>query len=100
MRQKELLDEAGDGLAQRGVLVVEVVGGNLVTAGGQTVAAEEAGRLRAHWRAGPDVLTVVLAGQDGTEQLRANQPMSAGPLFAVIDSLPARSQGSDSRPGN
>lgn len=85
LRQKELLDDARDGLAARDILVVEVVGADLAAAGGQTVAAEEAARLRARWRAEPDVLTVVLAGADGTEKLRANQPISAGPLFAVLD---------------
>lgn len=88
-RQKELLDEAGDGLAQRDVLVVEVIGADLVSAGGHTVAAEEAPRLRARWHADADVFTVVLASRDGTEKLRANQPMSGGPLFAVIDGSPA-----------
>lgn len=99
-RQKELLDDAGDGLAFRDVLVVEVIGSQLVAAGGHTVAPEEAGRLRARWRAAPDVLTVVLASADGTERLRANQPMSAGPLIATIDGQASGRDAPDHAPGN
>jgi hypothetical protein len=85
LRQKELLDEGRDGLVPRGLVMVEVIGADLATEDGHTVAAEEAARLRTHWHAESGVFTVVLAGADGTELLRANQPMSTGPLFSMMD---------------
>ena len=100
LRQKELLDEAADGLAQRDVTVVEVVGVDLGSAGGATISPDETARLRSDWSAALHVLTVVLVGKDGMEKLRANQPVSDGPLFALIDSLPMRQAETANARGN
>lgn len=79
LRQEELLAIDADGLAERDVRVVRVLG-------------DSDAALRARYRAPMEAFTVILIGKDGGEKLRSGEPVTTGELFALIDTMPMRQQ--------
>lgn len=77
LRQEELLAMDAEGLAERDVRVVRVLG-------------DSDAALRTRFRAPMAEFAVILVGKDGGEKLRSSEPVTTGELFALIDTMPMR----------
>lgn len=77
-------------LGERDMVVLRVRGNEITALFG---AGEDldADKIRQDLQ-GPDVgeFAAVLVGKDGTVKLRVSEPIAAGELFALIDSMPVR----------
>jgi hypothetical protein len=87
--QLRQLGEAASGLVERDTLVIAVAG-TTVTVAGVWQAAPTAESLRQAYDGPADGFAVRLVGKDGGVKLRAAEPVGAGELFALIDSMPMR----------
>lgn len=88
--QRRLLVEDTKALADRDMVVLEVVGDTLKPIYG-TAAAVTAQELRKD--AGIEEgshFTAILVGKDGGIKLRATEPVALDQLFGLIDSMPMR----------
>ena len=89
--QRAVLREAADGLDERHMLVVEVVGKS-VKADGLRVATD-VDELKKRY--GVDLsqpLAVLLIGKDTGVKLRRTRPVAMEEVFGLIDSMPMRRQ--------
>jgi len=88
-RQRALLAGEADALAERDMVVIEIVGDEAWVASGEprSFAAEALGR---HLRLPPGGFAAVLIGKDTGVKLRSNDPVSPTSLFALIDRMPMR----------
>lgn len=82
--QDRLLVANPEGLAEREVTVVHVVGATV------TVVADQAAMLRRRLGIAPGVFAVRLIGKDGHVALREARPVTTDRLFATIDAMPMR----------
>ena len=83
-RQQELLAPARTGLAERDLLVQEVVMTKL--------AAADQRYLTQRFGVQTGTFTVVLIGKDGGVKRRETQPTPPNNLFSTIDAMPMRQQ--------
>ena len=86
--QQKLLDAVRDGLAERDMLVLGVIGREVTTLFG-AVSGFEVNAVR-NTAGGDEVFEVVLIGKDGGVKRRWTTPVSPQELFAIIDAMPMR----------
>jgi len=86
--QQKLLDAVRDGLAERDMLVLGVIGREVTTLFGQ-VSGFDFDAVR-NTAGGDEVFEVVLIGKDGGVKQRWTTPVSPQELFAIIDAMPMR----------
>ena len=86
--QQKLLDAVRDGLAERDMLVLGVIGREVTTLFGQ-VSGFDFDAVR-NTAGGDEVFEVVLIGKDGGVKRRWTTPVSPQELFAIIDAMPMR----------
>jgi hypothetical protein len=90
-KQRAILAADAEGVAERRLAVVEVVG-DALSVDGQPRAIDAAtlARLRDRFEVGPEQFRAVLVGLDGGEKLRRDEAVTAGLLFETIDRMPMR----------
>ncbi|MEM6458808.1 MAG: DUF4174 domain-containing protein [Planctomycetota bacterium] len=89
IRQRRLLAEHRPGLADREMLVVEIIG-PAVTLDGQPVPADARKLRRQHNLPDDAPFALRLVGKDTGVKLRSDRPVAAERLFALIDAMPMR----------
>jgi hypothetical protein len=82
-----------DGIADRDMLAIAVIGDDVKTIYGEAPAGMDANTLRARYQveAGSS-FTALLIGKDGGVKWREQRPADPGELFALIDTMPMRRQ--------
>jgi len=88
-RQRQTFAASGEGLRERDIVLIEVVGNQVATAFGPE-CDQAADALRAHFRADAARFSVLLVGKDGGVKLRSDEPVTADELFGLIDAMPMR----------
>lgn len=78
------------GLADRDMVIVEVLGQSSGGAGGQPIDARAAAALRREFDVAERAFSVILVGKDGGEKLRASEPPALDEVFTLIDGMPMR----------
>lgn len=87
-RQNAYLDgEAGE-LAERDIVVIEIVGDRVRAFG--PAAAASASAYRRMLGIGRDEFAVVLAGKDTGVKFKSGEPVAMSRIYAVIDAMPMR----------
>jgi hypothetical protein len=89
--QEARLRAAAADLAERDVVLV-TARGPVVSVDGNTDEAPTADELRDAYADSTSGFQVVLVGKDGAVKLRSAEPVAAGDLFALIDTMPMRRQ--------
>lgn len=80
-------------LAERDMPVLFVTVGSVRTVSGQSAREKlDAEALRKAFGVAANGFAVVLVGKDGGEKLRAEQPIEAEKLTALVDTMPMRAQ--------
>ncbi|MBA2443706.1 MAG: DUF4174 domain-containing protein [Rubrobacter sp.] len=87
-RQRQLLQGEDDGLADRDLVLLQLLGDGKGFMQGNPVSPEEASGAREGFGVGDGEFAAVLVGKDGTEKLRSGEPVSAEELFGRIDEMP------------
>lgn len=90
--QRQLLQGAEEGLADRDLVLAQLLEDGEGFMGGNPVSPEEAAGARQNFAVGDGEFAAVLIGKDGTEKLRSGEPVSAEELFERIDEMPLRQQ--------
>jgi hypothetical protein len=86
-----------DGIRDRDLKLVEVLGTGESRADGRPMQPASAERLRQQFGVGPEDFVVILVGKDGTEKQRSQSPVEPTMLFRTIDAMPMRQQEMRSR---
>jgi len=86
--QRAILEDQ-TGLAERDLVVIEVIGDTATAVFGDA-ATFEAAALRTHYEVAEDGFTTLLIGKDTGVKLRQATPISSGVLYATIDAMPMR----------
>lgn len=86
--QRQDLAQVGQGLKERDLVVIEVVGATLRTSAGRAEGSPQA--LRARFRLPADRFRVILVGKDGDAKFSGAKPIAADRLFGIIDAMPMR----------
>ena len=96
-RQREALVAAAAELAEREMIVVEVVGdGGMVhvptelEAASHRLSPDQAAALRKRFEVEPGTFAVLLIGKDGGEKRRVSEVIEPRDLFVQIDGMPMR----------
>lgn len=89
-QQQDLLDAVRDGLAERDVLVLGVVGESVSTLFGDLSGFDVDAVRHAAGRNTAEPFEVVLIGKDGGVKQRWTTPVSPDALFSTIDAMPMR----------
>jgi hypothetical protein len=90
-RQRSIVAANRNGMLERDMVVIEIVGGRVRTILGASTSMSAAA-LRRHYRVGDPTFRVILVGKDGGSKLRSAAPINAEHLFRLIDSMPMRRQ--------
>jgi len=90
VEQRLVLASMAQGLSQRDLVVVEVVGS--VVTGPAMPAGVSADALRRRFGVAASAFRAVLVGKDGGAKLSEAAPIGADRLFAVVDAMPMRRQ--------
>ncbi len=88
--QRQLLQGAEDGLADRDLVLAQLLGDGEGFMQGNPVTSEEASAAREDFGVGAGEFAAVLVGKDGTEKFRSGEPVSPEDLFGRIDEMPMR----------
>ena len=94
--QRTLLGSTSDQLADRDMVVIEIVDGMATVGGGETRSLDGEALLRG-LELPTDGFSVVLVGKDTGVKLRSAEPVSAVDLFALIDQMPMRRRETNER---
>jgi hypothetical protein len=89
-RQRDIVDRHADGVAERDMVIVAVVGDQPVTVSGTPAKDLDAAALRRRFEVPRDRFAAILVGKDGTAKLRRGTAITAGTLFETIDAMPMR----------
>ncbi|MBB3592441.1 hypothetical protein FHX08_002785 [Rhizobium sp. BK529] len=89
-RQENLLLADRTALEERDIVIVKLVGSSIKSLFGSGHALN--GQALREELETPDMgeFAAFLVGKDGTVKLKVSEPISAGELFAIIDSMPVR----------
>jgi hypothetical protein len=90
-RQSDAVEAELAGIAERDMVVIEVVGDRVSTLAGPA-CEEDAEALRRFADVGRGDFGVVLVGKDGGIKLVASEPVRMERIFRLIDSMPMRRQ--------
>jgi hypothetical protein len=82
-------DKEKDGVADRNLMLMEVLEQGKIRAGDVRLAPSVASKLREQFRVKSGASTFILIGKDGTEKLRRST-VRLSELFDVIDAMPMR----------
>lgn len=88
--QQDLLDAVRDGLAERDMLVLGVIGQDVITVFGQLSGFDAEAVRHAAGGNSAEPFEAVLIGKDGGVKQRWTKPVSPEALFAIIDAMPMR----------
>lgn len=89
--QRHAIKQQSEGLTDRDMVVVEIVG-DQITIDGEPREADAAS-LRSRYDIDPgDAFTVLLVGKDTGVKLRRDVPVTMDEVFGLIDSMPMRRQ--------
>ena len=91
LAQRESLKGHTDGLRDRDIVVIEVVGDH-VLANGHPTEALDADKLRQRFNLRQSEAAVLLVGKDGGLKVKKSEFLSAEALFQTIDAMPMRLQ--------
>ena len=89
-RQIALSRAHADGLADRDLLLMEVIGDKKMRIEGHAGSAADARALRDRHNVASDEFAVILIGKDGGTKRREARPFEAEDLFETIDAMPMR----------
>ena len=89
--QRAALGASSDGMLERDIAVIEIVGDQIETLAGPE-CRNAAAELRARYSTPKETFRVVLVGKDGGVKLREEKPVETNRLFSLIDSMPMRRQ--------
>ena len=91
-KQKEVVAQERDGLQQRDIVVVYVIGQDISAELGPEPTAIPV-KLRSHFKVPRDDFRVVLIGKDSQTEMLSDVPVTADQLFQTIDATPGRQDG-------
>jgi len=91
-KQKEVVAQVRDGLQQRDIVVVYVIGQDISAELGPEPTAIPV-KLRSHFKVPRDDFRVVLIGKDSQTEMLSDVPVTADQLFQTIDATPGRQDG-------
>ncbi len=90
-QQIDLLTEQASEVTERDLKIYQLLPDKGKKPDGKPVANEKLKALYRVYEPDPQFgFTFILIGKDGTEKLRANQPVSMPKLFGLIDQMPMR----------
>ncbi len=89
-RQRQLLDEARAGVADRDLVIYRLFEDSGVDPRGKSLPEASVRSLRRIYQPSDDGFTFILIGKDGTEKLRETALVSMEQLFGLIDRMPMR----------
>lgn len=92
LRQKDSVQAAAQGLRERDMVVVELVGQDKVYIDGALQRRRQSRALRERFQVPPESFAVLLVGKDGTEKSRNTAPVGLEEIFNRIDQMPMRRQ--------
>ena len=88
-RQRRAYAASGEGLRERDIVLIEVVGNQVSTAFGPE-CDQTAEALIARYGVPADRFSSLLIGKDGGVKLRSDEPVAVDELFGLIDAMPMR----------
>ncbi|MBB6428947.1 DUF4174 domain-containing protein [Algisphaera agarilytica] len=91
LEQRELLAAHREGLNERDMVVIELVGDDL-TVDGQPRTADTHALRKRYGVPTSRAFAVLLVGKDTGVKLRSDRPVTAEGVFGLIDSMPMRRQ--------
>ena len=92
LRQKENIQAEAQGIRERDMVVMELVGPDRVYINGTLQRRRRSQALRERFQVPPKSFVVLLVGKDGTEKSRSTKPVETEELFGRIDQMPMRRQ--------
>ncbi len=92
VRQLALLRGESEGLQERDMVLLELVGPQEVYLDGVRQKRMQSNTLRERFRVPADAFAVVLVGKDGTRKLQSATPVTTEAIFGLIDQMPMRRQ--------
>ncbi|MCJ8165508.1 DUF4174 domain-containing protein [Pontibacter sp. E15-1] len=92
LQQKEVLQQNLQGIRERGMVVIELVGEDKVYVDGILQKRQQGQQLRECFRVAPESFAVLLVGKDGTQKSSSAEPVSMATIFGLIDQMPMRRQ--------
>ena len=98
IRQKEALQANAEGLTERDMVVIELVGQDKVYVDGALQRRRQSVALRKKFQVPAGAFAMILVGKDGTEKSRDAQPVSMEELFSLVDQMPMRRREKSSLP--
>lgn len=98
-QQRTAMAADARGVAERKLVIYEIVGADAATTGGQSLGAEAAADFRARYQAPVADFEVVLIGLDGFVKKRSVEVVSNDQLFELIDAMPMRQAELGTTPG-
>lgn len=89
-KQRQALEDADEPLAERDLVVFEILARGECRFGGKSLEPSVAADLRGRFGVAPSDEVVILVGKDGGEKRRRAMPDGLGEIHALIDSMPMR----------
>lgn len=90
VQQLKLLSGNDDALADRNLIIIQLLSESLSLIEGELLSSENAAEIRSRFEISKKGFEILLIGKDGTVKLRSDKPVSSEDLFALIDSMPMR----------
>jgi hypothetical protein len=87
IQQSMLLDQQVEGVRDRDLIIVRVIGDRVHTSDGRPMTTSA---VRAATGLAADGFGVALIGKDGGEKFRRDEPVTPDALFQTIDAMPMR----------
>ncbi|MEM1270049.1 MAG: DUF4174 domain-containing protein [Bacteroidota bacterium] len=84
------LEQDHGGFAERDLVLIQVLDGDLAYAGKEPLQPADARRLRDRFNVAMDSFVTILLGKDGTEKARQRGQADLAALYALIDTMPMR----------
>lgn len=84
--------DASEGIQERELKLVEVLGTGAGRFDGQRISLMSAERLRQQFGITTEDFAVILVGKDGTEKQRSQTLIDPATIFSAIDAMPMRQQ--------
>jgi hypothetical protein len=85
-KQRTLLSDAKEGMTERDLIPVQVIGNEVQG------ASDSADTLRRRYKVAPDAFRVVLIGKDGGVKIDSHEPLEPQRVFGTVDTMPMRRQ--------
>jgi Domain of unknown function (DUF4174) len=95
--QKQGLASSAQGVAERDLVIMEILEQGLSRAGNQLLSEKSVQAIRKRFGVQAGAFQVLLIGKDGGVKLRSSEPVSMKDLFGLIDSMPMRQQEMESK---